>query len=390
MSSTWGLLDQVDEDALHKARLLNVEEKSIKRITKRLLPLTSPQTALTASKTRLQPSSDTRSPSEAPSREEAASTANLAANRELHDNIILDFAAFDASIARMQFTRTANASERARYSAEKSRILSLSQTVRSNTAQLRTQLENAQRQLALKKTYDDLAEKITSNRLLRTREEQGKNLERLEKEIAELERESRVYRDTWVERRSQFGRIVEEGLRLRGLIRDEKEEVERREGMQEEEKEGEDGEEGHGLADVAEKSSISVGGAKSGSAVGTLGPENGGATPLDPGLGTETVSTGGSTSTGRLGIETFSKPAGGRSPLRGADMAIPVEEMVKPDSNEDVDMAEDGEVSADGEGDAEAVSSEGLAAPLNGENRSRSQEREAEGEHGDGDRMDTS
>lgn len=45
--------------------------------------------------------------------------------------------------------------------------------------------------------------------------------------------ESMEYAQTWGERREQFGRIVEEGMNLRRLIRDEKEEVERREGMEE-------------------------------------------------------------------------------------------------------------------------------------------------------------
>lgn len=119
------------------------------------------------------------------------------------------------------------------------------QAVRENTAELRVQLEEAQRLLALRKSYDDLADKITSNRLLRPREDQQASLQKLQTEITELENESREYAKTWSERRDQFGRIVEEGMQLRRLIRDEKEEVERREGMQE----GQDGDEG----DVASK-----------------------------------------------------------------------------------------------------------------------------------------
>ncbi|KAJ5232803.1 hypothetical protein N7468_005759 [Penicillium chermesinum] len=138
---------------------------------------------------------------------------------------------------RMQFLQKSNEEERARYGTEKDRILSTMHDVRSSTAELRTQLEEAQRVLALRKSYDDLTDKITTNRLLKPREDQESNLQKLRSEIAELEKESKDYAKTWSERREQFGRIVEEGMQLRRLIRDEKEEVERREGMQE----GEDG-----------------------------------------------------------------------------------------------------------------------------------------------------
>lgn len=110
--------------------------------------------------------------------------------------------------------------------------------MRDNTSDLRVQLEEAQKTLALRKEYDQLAEKITSNRLLKPRAEQHSNLEKLNEEIAELERESQDYAQTWSERREQFGKIIEEGMQLRRLIRDEKEEVERREGMEDD---GEDG-----------------------------------------------------------------------------------------------------------------------------------------------------
>lgn len=152
----------------------------------------------------------------------------------------LDFAAFEGSIARIQFLLTSNEKERERYAAEKHRILNTMQAVRENTAELRVQLDEAQRLLALRKSYDDLADKITSNRLLRPREDQQASLQKLQAEITELENESKEYAETWSERRDQFGRIVEEGMQLRRLIRDEKEEVERREGMQE----GRDGDEG--------------------------------------------------------------------------------------------------------------------------------------------------
>lgn len=125
-------------------------------------------------------------------------------------------------------------------------------------------LEEAQKTLALRKEYDALAEKITSNRLLRPRAEQRTNLEKLNDEIAELKSESEEYAQTWTERKEQFGKIIDEGMQLRRLIRDEKEEVERREGMGIED--GDDGDtESH-----REKSSGRA----------TPRPETGDATPL--------------------------------------------------------------------------------------------------------------
>ncbi|KAH8695976.1 Tho complex subunit 7-domain-containing protein [Talaromyces proteolyticus] len=235
------LLDQEEEDALHKSRLLNVEEKPFKRITKRLLareslvstPLSLPLTP---------PPEPGADPADADADADTRRQKKLDEWRQFKEAVTLDFAAFESSIARIQFLLTNNEKERERYAAEKLRIQSTAQDVRDNTGELRVQLEAAQKTLNLRKVYDDLTEKITSNRLLRPREDQKANLEKLEVEIQELEKESKEYAKTWSERREQFGRIVEEGMQLRRLIRDEKEEVERREGMQE----GDDGDTGDG------------------------------------------------------------------------------------------------------------------------------------------------
>jgi hypothetical protein len=230
--SSWSLLDEKEETELHKSRLLNVEEKPFKRITKRLVSLNS----LAASKSHQAPT---------PPPETTANGANsqdvtlspptrhdaVADLEQVKEDIILDFAAFDSSIARLQFLLSANERERTRYEADRVRILEMSQAVRDNTAQLRLQLDQAKATLEQRKMFDELAEKITSNRLLRPRADQQANLRKLEQECAQLEAESETYADTWRERRDQFARIMDESMRLRRLIRDEKEEVERREGM---------------------------------------------------------------------------------------------------------------------------------------------------------------
>lgn len=186
------------------------------------------------------------------------------------------------------------------------------------------QLEEAQKTLALRREYDQLAEKITSNRLLKPRAEQHANLDKLNEEIAELERESQEYAQTWSERRDQFGKIIEEGMQLRRLIRDEKEEVERREGMED------DGEEG----DVASQRGRSSG-------VGTPRPEAEGATPIHRGEDHDTESL-----EGNLQVGTPFDPRE-KSPLQSQQIAHDVERPRVPEIEiEDTNMKEDGEVSA--------------------------------------------
>ncbi|KAL4889754.1 Tho complex subunit 7-domain-containing protein [Aspergillus ambiguus] len=233
--ASYGVLGQPDEDNLHKSRLLNVEEKPFKRVSKRIL---NPESLVSHATLPTPPPDGTDEESAAV--DESTKQKRLDEWRHFREDVTLDFAAFESSIARIQFLLTSNEKERERYAAEKLQILETMQSVRDNTADLRSQLEEAQRLLALRKSYDDLAEKITSNRLLKPREDQQANLQKLRAEITELEKESKEYAQTWAERREQFGRIVEEGMQLRRLIRDEKEEVERREGMQE----GEAGDDG--------------------------------------------------------------------------------------------------------------------------------------------------
>lgn len=212
--ASWGLLDERSESDLHKSRLLNVEEKPFKRITRRLTSISSAINKLSTP---------------ADSDEQAINSSTLS----LQEDLTLDFAAFDSNIARLQFLHDANERERERYENDKQRILEEFQTVRDKNAELRIRLEEALATLAQKKKFDELTEKITSNRLLRPREDQLISLAKLEEECKELERESETYSVTWRERREQFNRIMEEGMMLRRQIRDEKEEVDRREGMNE-------------------------------------------------------------------------------------------------------------------------------------------------------------
>ncbi|MCJ1359647.1 MAG: hypothetical protein MMC33_009649 [Icmadophila ericetorum] len=312
--STYALLDQAEEDALHKSRLLNVEEKPFKRITKRLL---TPNSLLfTLPKLPPTPPPDANAANEEAAAKEIETQRQLEERRQFRDDVLLDFAAFESSIVRIQLLFNSNAKERERYAAEKLKIQATAQEVRDNTADLRVQLEEAQKTLALRKSYDELAEKITSNRLLRPREDQHANLGKLNAEIAELERESREYAQTWAERRAQFGKIIEEGMHLRRSIRDEKEEVERREGMEERE----DGDEGDASGRI--------------SGVATPRHETGDDTPMHNSPRLDALAP------------PDDRSNRGKSPLNVSEAAQGSQETTKV---EDTDMAEDGEDGEDGE-----------------------------------------
>ncbi|OIW34559.1 hypothetical protein CONLIGDRAFT_638906 [Coniochaeta ligniaria NRRL 30616] len=244
MSGTgWSLLDEKEEAELHKSRLLNVEEKPFKRITKRLQTLN----VLAASAVRQAPTPPPEQSNGTTANEEPQpplSAEDAETLSALKQDVTLDFAAFDSSIARLQFLLTANARERDRYAADRGRIQDTSQRVRDNTSVLRARLDAARETLEQRRKFDELADKITSNKSLRPRAEQAANLEKLEDECAQLERESEEYSRTWRERREQFEKIMEESMRLRRQIRDEKEEVERREGMDDDGTAGGEGEDG--------------------------------------------------------------------------------------------------------------------------------------------------
>lgn len=260
--------------------------------------------------------------------------------RQFREDALLDFAAFESSIVRIQLLLTSNTEERKRYAAEKLKIQVTAQAVRDNTNELRVQLEEAQKTLALRKEFDELAEKITSNRMLRPREDQHANLDKLNAEIAGLEREGQEYAQTWAERRQQFGRIIEEGMQLRRLIRDEKEEVERREGMEDSGDDGEDGEAG------------SVRGRSSGFA--SPMQTDGGGMPLDPSLSNLEQRRETGQKAAAAGLTVAEQVPRAKTPLHIIQNAGDEEEGEGKESQppylvEDEEMAEDGEVSGDAE-----------------------------------------
>lgn len=333
--ASWGLLDDKEENELHKSRLLNVEEKPFKRITKRLNTLHS--LAVSRARQAPTPPPESSGPAQTDQQRDGVSPAPGDASSldlaQLREDITLDFAAFDSSIARLQFLLTANERERERYAAERERILGASQAVRDRTAQLRVQLDQARATLAQRRQFDELADAITSNPALRTRTEQAANLRKLEEEIAELEAESKTYGVTWNERREQFARIMDESMRLRRLIRDEKEEVERREGMDDE---------GAGEAETA------------GHTPRPSGLASGNATPRpESGL----VPKSGAESTDAAGTPRPLSTAGGRTPAR--DSPAPGQDsqsFLKPRPDASMSFSQTGSQAASREGSVERES----------------------------------
>ncbi|KAF3762371.1 hypothetical protein M406DRAFT_240368, partial [Cryphonectria parasitica EP155] len=306
--SSWNLLDPEEENQLHKSRLFSIEEKPFKRITKRLA--TIHQLANSKIRQTLTP------PPEATSQQQSNGTK---ASRHDHDNnddddgdedaepttdfaqlkedITLDFAAFDYTIGRLQFLQSANAGQRERYAAERGQILDTCARVRDSTTQLRLQLAAAQETRARRQAWDGLARAILENKALQERPKAAAGIDKLEEECRQLEAESETYAATWRERREQFSRIMDESMRLRRLIRDEKEEVERREGMDE------DGE-GAGEGDAGAEAHTPRPGSASGNATPRPDGAVGVASAVPKGLGEEGAGT--------------PRPAsvGGRTPMR--------------------------------------------------------------------------
>jgi hypothetical protein len=137
----------------------------------------------------------------------------------------------DYSILRSELITESNNVERKRYAQEKVAITEKQEHVKEEIERLRVDLENAKETLAVRKTYDELTEKITNSKMLKPRDEQAIAHAKLDEEIAELKHEVQTAKDTWNERREQFLRIETEAREMLRMVKDEKEEAERKEGM---------------------------------------------------------------------------------------------------------------------------------------------------------------
>ncbi|KAJ4374967.1 hypothetical protein N0V83_002046 [Neocucurbitaria cava] len=229
-NENWGLLSQADEDALHNvSRLLAVEARPYTHAATRLLEPGFFDNA--------RPKQLPSPPPDASAADEEAAARVVEREQQTHkidlwrQDIMNELSLLGFAILRAEFTTKSNHTERERYAVEKVAITAKQQHVKETIEKLRAQLIEATQTLAVRKTYDELAEKITSSKMLKPRDEQALAHAKLDEEIAELEHEVQSAKNTWSERRTQFGRLEEEAREMLRMIRDEKEEAERKEGM---------------------------------------------------------------------------------------------------------------------------------------------------------------
>jgi hypothetical protein len=273
--STHGILSQPAEDALHPTRLLGIEERPFQRVTKRLLDRDSLLRSTPKQLLSPPPEGAEEEDENTPTTEDTAAS-DPHTRQKFREEVLLDFAALESSITRIQLIQSSNARERERYAAEKAKILATAQAVRDNTLLLREQLAEAQKVLELRKGYDALASKILEDKKLKSRDECRGDITALEKEIEELEQEGVEVEGLWSGRREAFERIVREGEVMRRVIKGIKEPEQGDENGQGEEDEAMD----EGDAEKDEGSRMGTPGLEDGR---TPRHESGGRTPMPEG-----------------------------------------------------------------------------------------------------------
>ena len=239
-------------DALHNvSRLLAVEARPYQQVAGRLLK----ENFFDFARPKQLPSP----PPDASAAEEEATAKVVEQEKQAQkveiwrENIMNELSMLDYAILRFEFTTESNHTERERYAVEKDGITAKQQHVRDTIEELRVNLVEAKETLAVRKTYDELTEKITSSKMLKPRDEQALAHAKLDEEISELEHEVQSAKNTWEERRIQFGRIEEEAREMLRMIKDEKEEAERKEGMM---KDGDEDGEGEGSTSRGDASHV--------------------------------------------------------------------------------------------------------------------------------------
>ena len=239
-------------DALHNvSRLLAVEARPYQQVAGRLLK----ENFFDFARPKQLPSP----PPDASAAEEEAAAKVVEREQQAQkvetwrENIMNELSMLDYAILRFEFTTESNHTERERYAVEKDGITAKQQHVRDTIEELRVNLVEAKETLAVRKTYDELTEKITSSKMLKPRDEQALAHAKLDEEISELEHEVQSAKNTWEERRIQFGRIEEEAREMLRMIKDEKEEAERKEGMM---KDGDEDGEGEGSTSRGDASHV--------------------------------------------------------------------------------------------------------------------------------------
>ncbi|KAF2115405.1 Tho complex subunit 7-domain-containing protein [Lophiotrema nucula] len=218
-------------DSLHNvSRMLNVEYRPYRNIAKRL---TEPPDVLRAHRPLQLPSPPpdaSAADEEAAARQVKQESLSEATQAWQHD-IMNEVSLLDYAILRMEMTIQSNQAERDHYAKRKGEIYRDQEKVRANIVEKQAELDEVKKNLEIQKGYDEQTEKITNSKMLKPRAEQAIAHAKLDEEIADLQQEVQSSKDTWAERRTQFGRIEEEAKEILRMIKDEKEEAERKEGM---------------------------------------------------------------------------------------------------------------------------------------------------------------
>jgi hypothetical protein len=149
---------------------------------------------------------------------ETEDATNVEAQAELEreqwrEDMKLDFAALESSMVRIQLLQRSNERERERYTTEKVKIMETAEKIRRSNIELKQQLEIARQTMESRKSYDELANKIFSNKLLKSREEQMLMHEKLQKEITEQKQEAEEYAKAVEARREQWFGAVKGALK---------------------------------------------------------------------------------------------------------------------------------------------------------------------------------
>lgn len=229
-------------DALHNvSRLFNVESRPYSRVAHRIITtreLNKPNDFILSDarpRQLLTPPPDASAADEEAAARDAAQKEEEGKIEAWRKELVNELELLDFATLRFELTTGINNEERERYAKDKVAITEKQDHVRKNIEKLHVDLLQAKETLAIRKTYDELTEKITNNKMLKPRDEQAIAHEKLDQEIAELEQEVQNAKTTWSERRTQFNRIETEAMNLMQMIKDEKEEAERKEGMRDDE-----------------------------------------------------------------------------------------------------------------------------------------------------------
>ncbi|KAK6358672.1 hypothetical protein TWF730_007995 [Orbilia blumenaviensis] len=264
---------EFDEEALIKSRLITLEVKTLTRVQRRCNTVVNTENVLVdilkAAKddTNVEmtdaPTDDSATvPPEAtePKPEPTQQEKVEAAADKLVEDILLDFAPLEEALMRLQLLTAANRKEVARYEQKKMQIEQASQKARSEMIELNASLSEAQQLKQHKLEYDVIATEITSSpNSQKTRQAQYDSINRLNAEIDALEREKADYGKVWAARRGQFGAIVDALMGMQAQIQEDKEEQERREGLDEDEDDGDKPADGEGKEGKPEDTAAQTG-----------------------------------------------------------------------------------------------------------------------------------